>query len=167
MKRISTLLALVLFGCTPYGSDENAIPPEVLAALRNSDQVALYSLDPHPHQVVKENLKYYPLGNESAVIDSMELTEPRLISSIADALEQDVAASSGLAAGCFLPRHALKFRTEDDHIAEIVICYECLNAVIAVDEKPIASVLLSGTSAELLNRIIDDAEIERATPSSR
>jgi len=164
MQRAITFSALALVGCSSLWGPPNEIPAGVLDALRASDRVELFSLDPHPHEVVKENPQYYPNGNESAIIGSVQLNDRQLQSQIADALQRDVEAGSEFEAGCFLPRHALLIHSEANEVVEIVICYQCMNASIFIDDRLVESVLLSGTSKDLLNRLLDEAGIERAQP---
>jgi hypothetical protein len=144
-------LLLAPLACLADARDENALPVEVLAALRSPDSMELYSLEPDTwrHQTGAPPTQGELHG--FAILGHAELSGlDRRIAS--DAFEASVAAWDGMLAACFEPRHALRV-AHAGHVYDLMLCYACQQMEIHRDGKPMTGVGAAG-SAKALNELL-------------
>jgi hypothetical protein len=121
----------------------NELPDEVIAALKNPDQVTLYSIE--PEQVpTSEFHRYKVLGK--TIIDHQEAE--RVLADVQSSLAN---WNHGIGL-CFEPHHGLRVRS-GSHTYDLVICYLCQGMLVYVDDSTLlANLHLTGTPA-LLNEL--------------
>jgi len=128
-----TIVAVFLFslaGCSGTTS-QNRLAAPVTAALEKPDQFILYSLNPDSRHAPddkqsEDNFHGYLVLGETSIDDRAE--QKKLV----DALQRGIAESDGTVAGCFNPRHGIRV-VVGDKIYDLVICFECLSALVYED----------------------------------
>jgi hypothetical protein len=138
---------------------QEKIPKAALAALEASEKLELYSLDPKEKSASEPNdfHGWEILG--SANVEKAE-TQKKLI----DALKRGVAESDGTVAACFNPRHGIRV-VRDGKTFDFVICFECLSAVVFIDDKRTDSFLLTSSPAATFNHVLKDAKVKLPKPA--
>ena len=129
---VFVLVFFLLFSATAaeqssWNSKENHLPETALAILEQADKFELLGLDPRPLQA-GDGFHGYAIVERTEIKD--QATRKKLIS----ALMASMQASHGDVAICFNPRHGIS-ATSKGRQADLVICFECLQAKLYGDRK--------------------------------
>lgn len=140
---------------------DNAIPTQVLVALKQSTSFELLSLSPDfivdTEKRAKSFYGYNILGKTQ--LDNA-VGKSRLITAFLEAIEE----SEGFEALCFNPRHGFHIVHEKKQY-DFVICYECMQIAIYEDGKPVKKILTTRKAQTVLDRVLKQAGVPLANPS--
>ena len=134
---IFVLLTAVFFSNALY---HFVLPsPEYIKKLENSEQVALYSLEPIESKASdKESFFDYSfMGQSPKILGKIELSTVQadaLISKLGTIIQKGPQITM---AGCFEPRHAVQIQNGSD-IYDFIICFECHKMLIYKNKNKFA-----------------------------
>lgn len=154
-KRIFLFVLCIIFGATlgyvqsTKKEKRKVISEELWESLYHPKEMILYSLDPEKNLKPAEGSNLL-LGYK--VLKSKEIQSENEKAKIADAIKSAVSALFAKPAKCFIPRHALKI-TDEKYTYIFLICYECGNMEIFLDDSRIINLTIGGTP-NLFNKIL-------------
>ena len=151
MRQVLALVGVTLAAWTTPGND---LPKAAREAFEKAAEFELYSLDPDRGEGTEKGPDVFHgwkvLGKTTVKGDSVPL--------VRDAVEKGRKESDGAVAGCFLPRHGLRF-TQDKKTYDLVLCFECLSAQVFEGETQIGRFLTSASPLKPLNKVLRDAKV--------
>ena len=132
-----------------FNKEQNALPPAVTNILEKSERFILLSLDPN---IVVEERGAKPakgpfqkeLFHQYRVRRKVEMRTQQERDELLRAFYKGIAASDGLVAACFNPRHGVRAVLGDESV-DLVNCFECFS--IQVHGKSETEVLTIGSAA--------------------
>lgn len=137
MGRASALYCLFLIFCVPFSatafgqlswnSKDNHLPETAVTILEQADQFELIGLNPSP---LRGGAGFY--GH--AILEKTEIKDKETRKKLISALMASMRESRGDVAMCFNPRHGIRATSKGGH-ADLVICFECLQAKLYGESK--------------------------------
>lgn len=148
-------MCAALVGCTDkFTKEQRGSAKEVEGLIHLSGTVTMYSLDPRrSDNVGQDDFHGYKILGRKEVTDPNDRSE--LLSKLADSIRQN----PGVVAGCFNPRHGLRFKADNTQI-DFVICFECSSGLGYGTTD--GSFLLTSTGNEEFNAFLDKHGIQRS-----
>lgn len=120
---ILALLAIVVGGVAfyvlyPHGGK---LPPEVMTALKESEQMTLYSIDFHAFEESSpHDIRFH--GNR--VLGETVISNAETRGQVARIIQKGVKAWDGSIYACFDPRHGLRV-IHGAAVYDLLVCFEC------------------------------------------
>jgi len=135
---------------------ENRLPDAARAILENADRMTLFSLNPkRPTKKPNQDFHGWQVLGQT-VVKSREVRK-RVVA----AVEKGIAKSDGSAAGCFDPRHGIR-ATHQGKSVDLVICFECLQILVFVENQKAKGVLTTQSPESVLDKVLRDAKVPLA-----
>ena len=138
------LAVLLLFGLA-RASDKppNVLSPEIQHVLDSADSAILYSLD--PNAAPGNKFHYFRILGKT----KLNRDETR---EAAHAFDKAIAGFGDEMANCFNARHGLRI-VSAGHIYDYLLCYECDQVEVFIDDKLVADLGAAG-SPNVLNHLL-------------
>lgn len=151
MHHLAALLCLALGTTTTSGND---LPKTVREAFEKAGEFELYSLDPDRGEGDQKGPDAF---HGWAVLGKTTVKGDR-VAVVRDAVEKGRKESDGSVAGCFLPRHGLRF-THEKKTYDLVLCFECLSVQVFEGDTALRGFLTSSSPLKTLNKVLSDAKV--------
>jgi hypothetical protein len=138
------------------------VPAGVREVLENADSFELLSLYPYPRGYdaklwAERGYDKGETAGDYAVLGATALDASGR-AMVLNAVYEGIAASDGMVAACFNPRHALRAR-KGDTVVEAIICFECLSITLRRNGEHAGSVTTTSTPGTKLTAILRDAGV--------
>lgn len=143
MKLIGAFVFVLLY---PLSAAAVEMPAELQAALEKSDVLELLSL--RPARIEKKQGATNFHGWE--VIGRQWIRDPGLRKKLVASLLAGVQENEGIGAACFRPRHGIRV-VQKGRYTDFIICFECYQVQVYLDDKPQKSVLTTRSPEETFN----------------
>ncbi len=155
-RRVALLMVAVLLTLASLQAAEkekNKLSDRAKSILDKAEQLELWSLDPDPKARDKDGFHNWKVLGKTVVTGE---ARKQLVS----ALEQGIAASDGVGAKCFDPRHGIR-ATADGKAVDLVICFECGWVYVYFDnDKQRSEVVVStGKPQAVFDKVLTDAKV--------
>lgn len=155
MKRLGALLSTFLCALFfPLAAAAVEMPAELRDALEKSDVLELLSLRPARIEKKQGASNYH--GWE--VIGRQWIRDAALRKKLVAALLAGVEENQGLGAACFRPRHGIRV-VQKGRYTDFIICFECYQVQVYVDDKPQKSVLVTRTPEDAFNESLKQLKL--------
>lgn len=128
------------------------IPASSRTILAAATELELFAL--HPDRRVEENVRTLNLQGYEAL--GRTTIDGDLVPDLLGEVSRGIDRSDGRAALCFMPRHGIRARHEG-RIADLVICYECMQIYVFVDGEKVGTVLTASDATDAVSRIFEAA----------
>jgi hypothetical protein len=138
------------------GAKGNKLPDAARAILARAEQLELLSLDPTRREKPKDGFHGWEVLGKTVLKD-------KDMRKVLAAVEQGIARSDGSAARCFIPRHGIR-ASHGKRTVDLVICFECLQIQVYLDNTQGKTVLTTDAPQDLLNRVLMKAKVPLAPP---
>ena len=157
------LLCVVLAGCTvaltgctdEFTQKQRESAKEVEGLMDRDGALMVYSLDPELRRGTSPgDFHGY------RIIGQQEVTDPKDRRELLNQLAESIRENSGVVAACFIPRHGLRFKTDDTQL-DLVICFECFSARGYGTTQP--GILLTSSARAAFDGFLDKHGIPRRT----
>src|SRR5262245_519369 len=153
---LSLPVALVIGISAQVAGQENKIPDQASAILKNASQFELLSIGHGPSMKnPTEDFHGWPVIGKTTIKDSN--TRNRLVA----ALEKGVEENKGDIMKCFNPRHGIR-ATHDGKSADFVICFECFQVMVYVAGEKGQRFLITDSPASVFNQTLQQANVPLA-----
>ncbi|HZJ16847.1 MAG TPA: hypothetical protein VFD27_17465 [Chthoniobacteraceae bacterium] len=149
------LVALVALMAGMFGAF-NRFPSAALQAVTNDPKLALYSIDPSEGPARSGDT---PVFRDYPILGQTVLTGPSDRVLVADSLRR-AARGAWDRAACFNPRHGIR-ATNSSGTYDILLCFECIQAVVYFPDGHEESIPIHGPSTTL-NELLAAANIPLA-----
>jgi hypothetical protein len=154
---LPALFAAGLAGCD--GDKKNKMPDDLRAVLESADQFELLSLSPDRlEEKPKDGFHGWKVLGKTTVQDAE--TRKKLVA----ALQKGVEENTGIAAGCFNPRHGIRV-TRDGQATDFVICFECLQVEVYSGETARRGFLVTNSPQPAFDAVLKEAKLPLAEPA--
>jgi hypothetical protein len=135
---------------------ENRLPDAAQAILEKADRMELFSLDPkRATKKPKQDFHGWKVLGQTVVKGR------KVRKRIVTAVEKGIAKSDGSAAACFDPRHGIR-ATHKGKSVDLVICFECLQIEIYVDNQKAKGVLTTQSPETVLDTVLRNSKVPLA-----
>ena len=140
----------------PYRyASEVALPEEVRAALEHADSLELLSLHPmingarfaEPERPTGESFYDHEILGRSTIEAAAERR------AMIEAVYEGIVDSDGTVAACFDPRRGIR-AVRGDSTVDLVICFECLQIAVYVDDEHRKGVLTTQHGKNILTSLL-------------
>ena len=143
---------LCIQGCTPTSATSSATPEVTLGEAPIVDRTfTLYRLDGDAGQQ-KEATEGWVLQGWK-ILQECPITSERTRADLFRALDDAIAAAPGRGSRCFIPRHAIRVRT-NGVVVDYVICFQCGNYRLYEGDTAVTGGGISGAPKPIFNRIL-------------
>jgi hypothetical protein len=133
--------------------EKNEIPTAARAILDKATDFELYSLDPAQRLDDKDGGYHgYKVLGKTAIKDA------DIRKKLVEALAKSAADNDGTVAGCFIPRHGIRAK-HDGKTVELVICFQCLQVQVFLDDKKDKGFLITSTPQPVFDKVLTDAKV--------
>ncbi len=136
----------------------NRLPDAIRDVIAGADRFELLSLDPDGGSTREAGHFWGWRVLGSVVVGSPD--RDMLVS----ALEQGIAENGGWVAACFIPRHGIRASLGGSSV-NLVVCFECAQVYIYLDDKWSGSVLVTGSPQPAFDRVLSAAGVQLAEQS--
>jgi len=143
----------VALACLVLPPFDNEIPKGAREDFEKTVEVELYSLDPSQGRKNEGDGSFH--GWKVLGKTTLKGADSK---TVREAVEKGRRDSDGLVAGCFNPRHGIRF-TVDQKTYDFVICYECLSAEVFAGDHELGQFLTTSGPANTLNKALRAAKI--------
>jgi hypothetical protein len=147
----------VALACLVSPAFDNEIPKGAREAFEKTAEFDLYSLDPSQGRKKDGDGNFH--GWKVLGKTTLKGADAK---TVRDAVEKGRRESNGLVAGCFNPRHGIRF-TVDQKTYDIVLCYECLSADVYGGDHELGRFLTTAGPADALNKALRAAKVPLPT----
>jgi hypothetical protein len=153
---LSIPVALVIGLFAQVAGQENKIPDQARAILKNASQFELLSIG-HGLSMNNptEDFHGWPVIGKTTIKDSN--TRNRLVA----ALEKGIEENKGDSMKCFNPRHGIRV-AHDGMTADFVICFECFQALVYVAGEQEQRFLITASPAPVFKQKLQHAKVPLA-----
>lgn len=154
----AAMIAVALTACTPAPrSDRLDLTPDVARVLEEADRWTIYGLETSRSMAIDGAEKIFH-GHE--ILSAAQLTDAEARAELTRALNGGMAENRTTIAACFSPRHGIHAELPSGEIADLVICFECLQFYIfdASGDK-VASEMTSESPSSIFNRVYRSAGV--------
>jgi hypothetical protein len=142
---------LVLLSGTALAVD---FPKELQTSLEKAERFELLSI--RPARVEKTegafNFHGWEVIGRTFVRDAGQ--RKKLVASLRSGIEEN----TGIGAACFRPRHGVRV-TEKGKVTDFIICFECYQIQVYVDDRPQKAILVTRTPEQLFNAALTAAKL--------
>lgn len=143
----------------PFPAAQKALGDKLVALMQTAEHVAIYRISPEQKHD-GPNLGGYPI-----------LKELKLDRTPADSLDVvkalfDEHTYGGAPANCFIPHHAIRFKTAEGATATLVICFECFQ-ILWLEEKQTIFIESKGPLLDILELLLPAADAKDAPPGTK
>ena len=143
---------LCIQGCTPTSATSSATPEVALGEAPIVDRTfTLYRLDGDAGQQ-KEATEGWVLQGWK-ILQECPITSESTRADLFRALDDAIAAAPGRGSRCFIPRHAIRVRT-NGVVVDYVICFQCGNYSLYEGDRSITGGGISRSPKPIFNRIL-------------
>jgi hypothetical protein len=149
VRLLYTLLVL-LSGSALAGE----FPKELQTSLEKAERFELLSI--RPARIEKTEGAFNFHGWE--VIGRTFVREPGQRKKLVASLRTGIEENSGIGAACFRPRHGIRV-TEKGKVTDFIICFECYQMQVYVDDRPQKSILVTRTPEQMFNAALTAAKL--------
>jgi hypothetical protein len=137
---------------------DNKLPEAVQSLLDKAEQIELFSLDPsRDTEKPKVDFHGWKVLGSTVIKDKVKT---KALESVYTGIKE----SDGIAARCFIPRHGIRAQF-DKKTVDLVICFECLQIQVFVDEERLPTILTARSPEPTLDQILKDAKVPLAPKS--
>lgn len=164
---ILACLGLILFVAL-YVLRDPDLPRDVLAIMEQPDAYELLSLDPgfFQRQALRDDAPRNSATDVEtfhgwAVLGRTAISDPEIQKRLNEALREGIRGNRRMVAACFTPRHAIR-AVQGTHVAEIIVCFECLRLQVLRDGREIDTLLTTAFPEPVFNTILRDAGVRLA-----
>ena len=137
--------------------EHDKIPASVLHPMQSAASCELFSLDPNSRKPTGDTFHGWK------VLGSMALKSSATRRTFVDALRVGANEWPEMYAGCFIPRHGLRFKGGESDL-DLVICFECASMLAYVGESVCDQVLVSRSPRKLFDGTLMRAGRQLAQP---
>jgi hypothetical protein len=132
------------FGQLSWNSKDNQLPETTVGILEQADQFELLGLNPSP-------LRGGSGFHGHAILEKTEIKDRETRKKLISALMASMRENHGEVAMCFNPRHGIRATGKGGH-ADLVICFECLQAKLYGDSK--GEFLITASPQKLFDEVL-------------
>ncbi|MGH8518006.1 MAG: hypothetical protein ACREUE_11155 [Panacagrimonas sp.] len=129
-------------------------PKELQTALEKGERFELLSI--RPARIEKTEGAFNFHGWE--VIGRTFVRDAGMRKKLIASLRTGVEENSGIGAACFRPRHGIRV-TEKGKITDFIICFECYQMQVYVDDRPQKSILVTRTPEPVFNAALTSSKL--------
>jgi hypothetical protein len=145
LRRVRLAYALLLL-CLPGAALAVEFPKELQTALEKGERFELLSI--RPARIEKTEGAFNFHGWE--VIGRTFVRESAVRKKLVASLRSGIEENTGIGAACFRPRHGIRV-TEKGKVTDFIICFECYQIQVYVDDRPQKAVLVTRTPEPVFN----------------
>jgi hypothetical protein len=148
MKRF-LLLALL-----PLSAAAVELPKELRETLEKGERFELLSIRPARVERTEGSFNFH--GWE--VIGRTWVRDAALRKKLVAAYKAGVEENQGIGASCFRPRHGIRI-TEKGRVTDFIICFECYQTQVYVDDRPLKALLVTRSPEPVFNDSLKAAKL--------
>jgi hypothetical protein len=147
-----TLLTPCLGFLILAGAEEKKLPPRIENALQKATEVEVFALDPDATPG-KDPFHGWQVRDRGTLKEGD-------VKKLVQAIQRGVSESDGVTRLCFVPRHGIRIKRNETTI-DLVLCFQCLQGKIYLDDKPAGDFSISDGPLAVLNVLFDKNKIKR------
>ena len=148
---MNRLLLLALLPCSALAVE---LPRELHEALEKGERFELLSLRPARVERTEGAFNFH--GWE--VIGRTWVRDAALRKKIVASYKAGVEENQGFGGSCFRPRHGIRV-TEKGRVTDFIICFECYQTQVYVDDRPLKALLVTRSPEAVFNQSLKDAKL--------
>ena len=152
MRRLPITLFFSLLLPAATGAVE--LPAELRETLEKGDRFELLSI--RPARVERSEGAFNFHGWE--VIGRTWVRDAALRKKLVAAFRAGVEENQGFGAACFRPRHGIRV-TQKGRVTDFIICFECYQTQVYVDDRPLKAVLVTRSPEGVFNESLKEAKL--------